>query len=233
MLEDDGMDDALLGFDIDAAMDSRQQQQQQTTQAQTQQQPWQSPFAGLPAAAPAAVVMMTAMQVTAPTFVAIPAAKAAQQQQQQQQQLVPPSGGMSQDAKARAETNRAAALAKQAMRKKARPSPHSHTVSAGPGLAHLGAMQPLPTLPQVLPVQYPQPQQPLKPLAPPQQQLGSPLSDGGPSLAAAPGTRAMSLPRFCGEWSPVVYVAGDMITKSQSLPFAGSGHPHPHHLAVA
>ena len=71
------MDDALLGFDIDAAIDSRQQQ------TQTQQQPWQSPSAGLPvpAAAPAAVVMMTAMQVTAPTFVAIPAAKTAQQQE--------------------------------------------------------------------------------------------------------------------------------------------------------
>ena len=80
MLEDDGMDDALLGFDIDAAMDSRQQQQQKA-QTQQQQQPWQSPSAGLPAAAPAAVVMMTAMQVTAPTFVAIPAAKTAQQQE--------------------------------------------------------------------------------------------------------------------------------------------------------
>ena len=154
------MDDALLGFDIDAAIDSRQQQQQQQTQQQQQ-----SPSVGLPAASPTAVVM-TAMQVTAPTFVAIPAAKTAQQQQQQQQ-LVPPTGGMSQDAKARAETNRAAALAKQAIRKKERS--YSHTVSAGPGLAHLGAMQPLPTLPQVLPVQYPQPQQPLKPLAPPQQ----------------------------------------------------------------
>ena len=79
------MDDALLGFDIDAAMDSRQQQQKKQTQTQTQQQPGQSPSVGLPAAAPAAVVMMTAMQVTAPTFVAIPAANAAQQQQQQQQ----------------------------------------------------------------------------------------------------------------------------------------------------